>query len=254
MASNAPGACCTVGTLHEGTPTGKSVQVGGKIEAYLALPAENEASQRAVLYLPDIIGIWQNSKLMADAFARQGYACLVLDLFNGDPAPLNMPEDFDIMKWLQEGTGGKNPHTSETIDPIVVSGINYLKGLGITKIAAAGYCFGAKYAVRHYKSGIQCGFIAHPSFVEADELAAITGPLSIAAAEFDDIFPTEKRHESEAILAQTKQNYQINLFSGVHHGFSVRGDPKNEKERFGKEQALYQAVSWFNRYFEAVGV
>lgn len=110
----------------------------------MALPAEKEASQRAVLYLPDIIGIWQNSKLMADAFARQGYACLVLDLFNGDPAPLNMPEDFDIMKWLQEGTGGKNPHTSETIDPIVVSGINYLKGLGITKIAAAGYCFGAK--------------------------------------------------------------------------------------------------------------
>lgn len=104
--------------------------------------------------------------------------------------------------------------------------------------------------MRHYQSGIQCGFIAHPSFVDSDELAAITGPLSIAAAEFDDIFPAEKRHESEAILAKTGKDYQINLFSGVFHGFSVRGDVKDEKQRFAKEQAFYQAITWFDRYFK----
>ncbi|KAJ0268518.1 hypothetical protein Brms1b_012823 [Colletotrichum noveboracense] len=143
------------------------------------------------------------------------------------------------MKWLQEGSDGQNPHTTETIDPIVQAAIKYLKGMGIEKIGAAGYCFGAK-----------CGFIAHPSFVDSDELAAITGPLSIAAAEFDDIFPAEKRHESEAILAKTGKDYQINLFSGVSHGFSVRGDVKDEKQRFAKEQAFYQAITWFDRYFK----
>lgn len=108
------------------------------------MPANEEKPQQAVLYIPDIIGIWQNSKLMADAFAREGYTCLVVDLFNDDPAPLNMPEGFDIMKWLNEGSDGQNPHTTEVIDKIVVSGINYLKSIGITKIGAAGYCFGAK--------------------------------------------------------------------------------------------------------------
>jgi dienelactone hydrolase len=86
---------------------------------------------------------------MADAFAAQGYLCLVLDTYNGDPVPPQMPDGFDIMKWLNEGSDGKNPHTSEATDQIVVAGINYLKDLGVTKIAAVGYCIGAKVCVIH---------------------------------------------------------------------------------------------------------
>ena len=84
-----------------------------------------------------------------------------------------------------------------------------------------GYCFGAKYIVRHLQPSagkIDCGYVAHPSFVTAEELRAIKGPLSIAAAETDAIFPAEKRHESEVILRETGQPYQINLYSGVTHG------------------------------------
>lgn len=81
-----------------------------------------------------------------------------------------------------------------------------------------------------------------------EELAAITGSLSIAAAEKDDIFPADKRHESEAILKTTAQSYQINLFSGVEHGFALRGDPSIPGPQFAKEQAFRQAVSWFKRY------
>jgi dienelactone hydrolase len=81
---------------------------------------------------------------MADAFAAQGYICLVVDTFNGDPVPLEMPDGFNIMKWLTEGSDGNNPHTIDAVDPIVVSGIEYLKSIGLTKIAAVGYCLGAK--------------------------------------------------------------------------------------------------------------
>jgi dienelactone hydrolase len=81
---------------------------------------------------------------MADAFAAQGYLCLVLDTFNGDPVPLEMPDGFDIMNWLNEGSDGQNPHTPEAVDPIVVSGIEYLKSIGVTQIAAVGYCLGAR--------------------------------------------------------------------------------------------------------------
>ena len=102
--------------------------------------------------------------------------------------------------------------------------------------------------MRHFKSGIDVGYLAHPSFVEEEELEAITGPLSIAAAETDSIFPADKRHKSEEILKKTAQPYQINLYSGVVHGFAVRGDPSNKVERFAKEQAFYQAVHWFNEY------
>ncbi|KAG5984812.1 hypothetical protein E4U55_003030 [Claviceps digitariae] len=251
MASNAPGRCCSLGSLFEGTPKGKTVKINDTIEAYVATPPEGSRVDKhghGIIYLPDVIGIWQNSKLMADLFAEHGYTTVVLDLFNGDPITLNRPDGFDFMKWLTEGSDGKNPHTPPHVDPIVEAGIKYIKGLGVTKLGAVGYCFGAKYVVRHYKHGIDAGFVAHPSFVDEDELAAITGPLSIAAAETDTIFPAENRHKSEEILKATKLPYQINLFSGVEHGFAVRGDLKNKTEKFAKEQAFSQAVIWFDNH------
>ncbi|KAI9148306.1 Hydrolase tropI [Paramyrothecium foliicola] len=253
MTSRPPARCCTLGSLHEGTPSGDLITIDGKIQAYLAKAQDNSAHKNVgIVYVPDIIGIWQNSKLMADTFAAQGFTCLVLDLFNGDPAPLNMPDGFDIMAWLTKGSDGNNPHTAEAIDPIVEAGIKHLKGLGYSKIGAVGYCLGAKYVIRHYKDGIDVGFVAHPSFVEESELSSITGPLSIAAAELDDLFTVEKRHESEGILAKTKQDFQITLFSGVHHGFAVRGDPKDKKQLFAKDQAFWQAISWFQHHFDVV--
>lgn len=106
----------------------------------------------------------------------------------------------------------------------------------------------SQYVARHYKNGIDVGYFAHPSFVEEEELASITGPLSIAAAETDTIFTTEYRHKSEGILKETGQPYQINLYSGVEHGFSVRGDVNNRVIKFAKEQAFLQAVQWFDYY------
>ncbi|KHN95932.1 dienelactone hydrolase [Metarhizium album ARSEF 1941] len=249
MASNAPARCCTLGSLFEGKPAGKLIKIDNKIDAYVATPPDGKAHNGCgILYVPDVIGIWQNSQLMADLFAEQGYTTVVLDLFNGDPVKLNRPDGFDFMAWLSKGTDGNNPHTAPYVDPVVEAGIKYIQGLGITKLGAVGYCFGAKSVIRHYKDGIDVGFVAHPSFVEEDELAAIGGPLSIAAAETDDIFPSDKRHKSEEILKATKKPYQINLYSGVEHGFAVRGDLKVKAQRFAKEQAFLQAVTWFENY------
>ncbi|KAL2193022.1 dienelactone hydrolase [Corynascus similis CBS 632.67] len=250
MASNPPARCCTVGVKHEGTPTGKLVRVANKHDAYLATPpADKEHKGAGILIIPDVIGIWQNSKLIADQFAANGYLTLLLDVFEGDPLQLNRPAGFNIMEWLAKGSDGKTPHTKEAVDPIVVDGIKALKEeYGITKLGAVGYCFGAKYVVRHYKDGINVGYVAHPSFVEEDELAAISGPLAISAAETDSIFPSEKRHRSEEILKEVGQPYQINLFSQVEHGFAVRCDTSVKVQKFAKEQAFLQAVTWFNEY------
>ena len=249
MASNPPSRCCTLGSLHKGEPTGKDITIDNNITAYLATPPEGKAHEGVgILYLPDVLGIWQNSKLMADSYAANGYVTLIPDLFNGDQLGLNWPEGFDIMAWFQKGSDGNNPHTPEQVDVIVKHGIKALQDLGIKKIGAVGYCFGAKYVVRHYKDGINVGYAAHPSFIEEDELAAITGPFSISAAEVDTIFPSEKRHKSEEILIKTGQPWQINLFSGTSHGFAVRGDIDDRKIKYAKEQAFLQAVDWFDEY------
>jgi dienelactone hydrolase len=88
-----------------------------------------------------VIGIWQNSQLMADQYAANGYYTLIPDLFNGDPLSLNRHEGFDFNAWMTKGTGGNNPHTPEAVDLIVEKSIAWLKEQGFKKIGSVGYCF-----------------------------------------------------------------------------------------------------------------
>jgi len=71
--------------------------------------------------------------------------------------------------------------------------------------------------VRHLRtsdsSKLDVGFVAHPSFVMEDEVKEMQGPLAIAAAETDSIFPADKRHLMEEMLKELGHPYQINLYS-----------------------------------------
>lgn len=79
---------------------------------------------------------FNNAQLIADQFAANGYYVVMPDLFEGDPIPLNRPDDFDIMKWLQT-SGPSKGHTTQQVDPIVEKVIKYMKSdLGIKKIGA----------------------------------------------------------------------------------------------------------------------
>lgn len=173
------------------------------------------------------------------------------DLFEGDPIPLNRPADFDIMAWLSKsGPEGKGHGPGQT-DPIVEAVIKEMKtNLGVKKIGSVGYCFGAKYVARFSAEGkgIEVGAMAHPSFVDAAEVKAMRAPLSIAAAETDQIFPAEKRRETEDILKEHDIPYQICLYSDVEHGFAVRADMSNKRAKFAKEAAFLQHVQWFDEY------
>lgn len=93
--------------------------------------------------------MWQNSKLLADQFAANGYYTIIPDIFNKDQLDFDQLGKIDVMKWVSEGSDGKTPHTKEAVDPIIVDTINYLKEQGFTKIGALGYCFGAKVCRAH---------------------------------------------------------------------------------------------------------
>ncbi|EER29820.1 hypothetical protein D8B26_007061 [Coccidioides posadasii str. Silveira] len=238
MASNPPQECCGRGFKHEGNPAGEIKEINGT-RTYFSYPAGNQNPDHAILYLSDIMGIYSNSQLLADSLASQGYLVMMPDFFRGEPWTLNS-DMSKLMGWVRN-------FQPKDIDPIVEAAVKYLREeKGYKKIAAVGYCFGAKYVCRFMKQGkIDVGFIAHPSFVTDEELAGITGPLSIAAAETDRVFPTELRHKSEEILKKTGLPYQINLFSGVEHGFAARADLSQRQAVFARDQAFNQAVTWF---------
>ncbi|KAK7888024.1 hypothetical protein LTR67_009419 [Exophiala xenobiotica] len=254
MASNPPGKCCYQGVKHEGEATGDFSTLGD-FEIYTKYP-ENKSTEKGILIITDVIGHrFVNAQLIADQFAANGYFVMMPDLFHGDPIPLNRPGDFDIMKWMHgEYSEKKIAHLPPVVDPIIDSCLVEMRTkYGCKKIGAVGYCFGGKYVVRHLRPDagkIDAGYTAHPSFVDADELRDMKGPLAISAAETDAIFPTEKRHETEQILKEVGLPYQINLYSGVEHGFAVRGDLNNRVHLYAKESAFLQAVQWFEEHLK----
>ncbi|KAJ5663030.1 hypothetical protein N7507_003761 [Penicillium longicatenatum] len=250
MASYPAQSCCYQGVKHVGQPTG-SLSMLHDFEVYTSLPPA-DPKEYGLVILTDIIGHrLVNAQLIADQFAMSGYVVLMPDLFFGDAVPLDKPGAFDMNKWRTRGyhPQGVN-HLPETVDPVVEACLYELRTTyGCKKIGAIGYCFGGKYVVRHLQSGkADVGYTAHPSHVDASELKAIEGPLAIAAAETDKIFPAAKRHETEAILKETNLPYQINLYSGVNHGFAVRGDPAIPDVGFAKRSAFIQAVEWLNEH------
>lgn len=246
MTSLPPARCCTLGHLHEGEAKGEIRDIG-KISTYLSYPPD-KSTENAILILSDVIGHrFINVQLLADEFASHGYLVVLPDLFEGDTVPLNRPEGFQIMEWLKN-------HLPQHVEPIIDAVILEMREkLGVKRIGGIGYCFGGRYVCRYLKPGtgkLDVGYTAHPTMVGPDELAGVQGPLSIAAAVKDFVFTTEKRHESEEILAKLDIPYQINLFSDVEHGFSVRCDISQPRQKIAKEAAFTQAVQWFDSYLK----
>ncbi|KAK0622362.1 hypothetical protein B0T14DRAFT_563820 [Immersiella caudata] len=164
-------------------------------------------------------------------YSRAGYLTLPLDILSGDPFPLHKafailsPTDDITQDWVTRGTGGKSPHGIPQIGPI--------------------------YLVRFLDEGkgkIDVGFGAHPTYV-SEELWKSRGALSIAAAgERDLIFTVELRRQTEEILKKKGEVWSIALYSGVAHGFAVRGYPERKEDKWAMNEAFWQAARFFGTW------
>ncbi|KAI1634276.1 dienelactone hydrolase [Biscogniauxia mediterranea] len=227
---------------HEGDPVGREEVYNG-VNMYIT----GEPSDTAVLYLTDVFGIQLlENRLLADSFGRAGYLTVAPDMFNGTPAPgdINGVPTFNLTEFL-------NDHRPEITDPIIATAVDYLYNTaGVTKVVTTGYCFGGRYAFRMLAEGkgVEVGFAAHPSLLEDAEINAITGPFSVAAADGDDMMPPERRAQIEALLLETGREYSLALYGGTSHGFGVRANVSDPRQKFGKEEAFFQAVRWFDTW------
>jgi dienelactone hydrolase len=214
---------------------------------YIAQPPEGTTVKagKAVLYLTDVFGIQlAENKLLADSFARAGYLTVAPDMFNGTPAPtdINVPS-FNTSQFLAQ-------HDALATDPIVAAAVALLRGtFGIKRIGSTGYCYGGRYSFRAAGgNGTDVAFAAHPSLLGDDEIAAVKGPASVAAAETDSMMAPQRRLEIQALLQKTGLPYSFAMYGGTSHGFGVRANVSDPKQKFGKEEAFFQAVRWFDTW------
>lgn len=234
--------CCDQLTLQEGTPTG-TIQTVSEYRTYVA--GELTVGGKYLVIFTDIFGLdLVNTQLVADQFHKHtGLTVVMPDILNNDPFVPG--QSGEVMEWFSKG------HPVELNVKLTTGFLdNFSKEYKPAFKAGIGYCFGAKYIVQHATKG---GFfdviaIAHPSFVSEEEFSNVAVPVIISAAQTDTIFTPELRLKSEEILNKNGIQYQIDLYSGTEHGFTVRGDRSNPDVKYAAEKALCDEITWFMRF------
>lgn len=201
---------------------------------------------------------------LADSIASNGYLVIVPDLFNGDAVGVEEQEaGLNLTEWL-------TLHPPSAIDAVIKSTLDYARNeLGIEKLGGVGYCFGGKYVGRwlnENESGLDVGFVAHPSFLLETEIEDIAKPLSIAAGSelssgsrsvnwqkltniaLDASFNATAKSRAEEILNANNITFQTNLYSQAPHGFAVRANISIPQQAYAKQASFVQAVTWFKAW------
>lgn len=135
------------------------------------------------------------------------------------------------------------------------------------KIGAAGFCWGGLHTVklthdtpssRVHRYGSEAGvveplidaaFTAHPSMLKVPtDITGVTVPLSIAVGDVDAMMKFPDVEKSKNILEKKGDDHQVVIYPGAKHGFAVRGDPKDPKQKEFADQAEEQAIQWFSKW------
>ncbi|KAJ7083982.1 Alpha/Beta hydrolase protein [Mycena belliarum] len=236
---------CFRGVKHSGTAAGQTVTIAD-VPTYVSnQPSATAGSpKKVILFFADIYGPFSlNNELVQDYFASQGFCVLGIDYFLGDPVSLHTEAGFDRLAWV-----GAKRKTADEITPKWLAEVRKMHGPE-SKYCAVGYCFGAPYVMElGATDDIVAAAFAHPAFLDEDHFRKLKQPLLLSCAETDFTFALESRRRAEDILVEVKAQYQFQVFSGVQHGFALRGDPSVPDARWAKEESASGIVRWFSRF------
>lgn len=287
----------------------------GDVDVYISKPADYPHSpSKLLLLLTGGTGVKStNNQLQADKFAQEGFLVVMPDQygpddqsvnlqltlprrFDGEPAPNTAPQDaasndvpliekiklglidtvksFTIDMWLAR-------HTPEKVLPILYKVLDAAKEEFADAIAngggiyAAGYCFGAKYALLlagedpgkglwaageqgtpgqeeegKVRKGpfIKAGAVAHGTQVTPDDIGGVKVPMSIICVEDDPLFPDEIRKSGEDMLSKSGVEHEVKVYPGVPHGFAVLGDYADAKIKDAQQQAFAEMLGWLQAH------
>ncbi|XP_006339416.1 endo-1,3;1,4-beta-D-glucanase-like [Solanum tuberosum] len=217
------------------------VQQFGGFNCYLSGPVD---STQAVILVSDVFG-YEAPKLrkLADKVAAAGFYVVVPDFLRGDPRIPNDEKPLEV--WIIDHGPDQG---FEDAKPVIEA----LKSNGVTKIGAAGFCWGAKVVVELAKYAyIQAAVLLHPSFVVVDDMHAVKVPISILGAEIDRRSPPELVKQFEmALNAKPEVDAFVKIFPGVTHGWSVRYNDEDELDVKSAEESHQDMLGWFEKHLK----
>jgi len=190
---------------------------GTKFGAYFARAAS--PSGAGMLILPDVRGLHQFYKELAQRFAEAGIDALAIDYFGRTADTLERAEGFEF-----------RPHVDktapETVDADAAAGIAFLKspeGGSVRSVFSVGFCFGGGNSWRQSATNQvngAIGFYGVPARVR-DYVPKMKAPLLLLVAGAD-FTPQEEFQKFDRELEQAGVPHELHVYEGAPHSFFDR--------------------------------
>ena len=196
-------------------------------EGFLAEPGDGP--QPGVVVIPDVWGLSDHTRDIAQRLAREGFAALALDVYRKTGRP-SLADPAAALAWIRELS---DPLVLETVQ----EGIDALAGhaaVGGRKVGLIGFCMGGQYA---WLAACACrdlsavapfyGMVRYGPGLDVqkkpraplDAVAHLSCPALGLYGREDAIIPNADVDELEARLAQQGQPFELVHYAGAGHAF-----------------------------------
>lgn len=198
------------------------------LEGYLAYDGNVTGKRPGVLLIHRRDGMTDFTRKHADMIAKLGYIVLAADIFGKGVLPKEIPD-------MQAETAKYNKDR-QLMRARAQAGLDTLRQnpmVDPSRIAVIGYCFGGTVAqeLSHTGAPVVGTVVVHGSFRGFTPGAAknIKGRVLILHGAEDPTAPLSELDVAIKELRQTQVDWQVEIYSGAHHGFTTPDNPANER-------------------------
>ncbi len=198
---------------------------GMALEGYKA--AAEGPSKGLVLVIHDWDGLTDYERKRADMLAGMGYDAFALDLYGAG----NRPTETGAKK----AEMGKLYNDREKMRSLILSGLSEARKLNPGKAVVMGYCFGGAATLELARSGKGENIAGYATFhgglstPENQSYPSNTPPLLIAHGGADTSITMDHVAELSRQLESAGVPYDIEVYSGAPHAFTVFGSDRYRK-------------------------
>jgi dienelactone hydrolase len=210
-----------IGTAQAGEKISYEVD-GGTYEGYFAKAAG--ASKGLVLIIHDWDGLTDYEQKRADMLAELGYDAFAADLYGKG----NRPADIAARK----AETAKLYNDREKMRGLILAGLNEARQRGGGDTVVMGYCFGGAAVLELARSGKAENVKGYATFhgglatPPGQDYQADTAPILIAHGGADASISMQDVASLSEQLEQAKVPYEIQVYSGAPHAFTVFGSDR----------------------------
>jgi dienelactone hydrolase len=142
-------------------------------------------------------------------------------------------------------------HREGVSKPLISSFIKAIREIpGTGKVGAVGFCWGGRYAILAAHGEVDAAYACHPSLVSIPaDFDPVNRPLSLAVGSKDSLLDTNSVGTIQDLMAKkTELPHELRIYEDQVHGFALRSDWSQEKDRKAMDEAEKQGIEWFQKY------